>query len=109
MSADTGGANINTSVETIAQISKQGHIIYLLCAFPRNDKRKVVCGLIQEENAKIITTSGKSVTMVVIKPAVIMGGKGCTPDALLLAKKGGEESKNLKKDKRKNDRKEKYL
>jgi hypothetical protein len=107
------------TAKTIAKMSEQQHIIYLLCGIPRNDKWKVCLDLMMDKNATMTATPDEIVTKLVEKDAAINRENGLAPEALLIAKKGGrggkggKVGKSPKRDKRddkrdiKDDRKEK--
>jgi len=110
------------SAKTIAKMSEQEHIFYLLRGIPRNDEWKVFLELMMDTNATMTATPDEIVTKLVEKEAAIKRGKGLAPEALLFAKKGrgnggkaGKGGRSPKRDKRddkrdnKDDKKEKDL
>jgi len=104
------------SGKTIAKMSEQEHIFYLLRGIPRNDKWKVIRELMMDKNATMTATPDEIVTKLVEKEAAIKRDKGLAPEALLFTKKGGgnggkagKGGRSPKRDKRdnKDERKEK--
>jgi len=106
------------TAKTIAKMSEQENIFYLLCGIPKNDKWKVFLELMMDKNATMTTTPDEIVTKLIEKIAAIKREKGLAPEALLFAKKGdgnggkaGKGGKSPRRDKRDNkgdnDRKEK--
>ena len=87
---DTDAADTDASAKTIARISEQEHILYLLCRIPRNDEWKNFLELMMDKNATITTTPDEIVTKLVEKPAAIKSDNGLAPGTLLIAKKGGK-------------------
>jgi len=94
------------SAKTIAKMSEQEHIFYLLRGIPRNDEWKVFLELMMDKNATMTTTPDEIVTKLVEKEDAIKREHGLAPEALLFAKKsgrggrGGEVGKSPKRDKR---------
>jgi len=78
------------SAKTIAKISEQQHIFYLLCGIPTNDEWKVFLELMIDKNATMTATPYEIVTKLVEKKAAIKRENGLAPEALLFAKKGGK-------------------
>jgi len=116
---DTNAARMD-SAKTIAKMSEQEHIFYLLRGFQRNDEWKVFLELMMDKNATITATPDEIVIKLVEKEAAIKREKGLALEALLFAKKGGgnggkagKGGRSPKRDKRddkrdnKDDRKEK--
>jgi hypothetical protein len=104
------------TAKTIAKMSEQEHIFYLLRGIPRNDEWKVFLELMMDKNATMTATPDEIVTKLVEKEAAIKREKGLAPEALLFAKKGGgnggkagKGGRSAKRDKRdnKDERKEK--
>jgi len=107
------------TAKTIAKMSEQEHIFYLLHGIPRNDEWKVFLELMMDKNATMTATPDDIVTKLVEKVAAIKRENGLATEALLFAKKGGKGGKagkggrSPKRDKRddkrdnKDDRKEK--
>jgi len=87
MTTDT---DANANGMTIAKISEQQHIFYLLHGIPRNDKLKVSLERMIDKNATITATPDEIVTKLVKKEAVIRKVNALAPEALLFAKKGGK-------------------
>jgi len=118
---DAADTDTNANAKTIAKMSEQEHIFYLLRGIPRNDKWKVFLELMMDKNATMTATPYDIVTKLVEMEAAIKGENGLAPEALLFAKKGGKGGrgskvgKSPKRDKRddkrdnKDDRKEKDL
>ena len=105
---DTDG---DANAKTIAKMSEQEHIVYLLRGIPRNDEWKVFLELMMDKNATMTATPDEIVTKLVEKEAAIKREKGLAPEALLFAKKGGgnggkagKVSKSPKRDKKDNKR-----
>jgi hypothetical protein len=111
---DTDAADTD-SAKTIAEISEQVHIFYLLRGIPKNDEWKVFLELMMDKNATMTATPDEIVTKLVEKQVAMKRQNGLAPEALLFAKKGGKGgrggkvSKSPKQNKRasKDDRKEK--
>jgi len=115
------------SAKTIAKMSEQEHIFYLLCGIARNDQGKDLLELMMDKNTTMTTTPDGITTMVVEKEVAISRENGLVLEALLFAKKGGnggnggnggkagKDGRSPKRDKRhyerdhKDDRKEKDL
>jgi len=118
---NTDATDADASAKTIAKMSKQEHIFFLLCGIPRNDEWKVFLELMMDKNATITATPDEIITTLVEKEAAIKRENGLTPEALLFAKKdgkggngkAGKGGRSPKRDKRdnkrdnKDDRKEK--
>ena len=122
---DTDPADTDANAKTIAKMSEQEHIFYLLRGVPRNDEWKVFPEFIMDKNAIMTATPNEIVTKLVKKEAAITRENGLSPEALLCAMKAGKGGGNsgnaskvgrsLKSDKRDdkrdnrgdNDRKEK--
>jgi len=110
--AGTDAADTDTdSAKTIAKMSEQEHIFYLLRGIPRNDEWKVFLKLMMDKNATMTATPDEIVTKLVEKEAAIKREKGLAPEALHFAKKGGgnggkagKGSRSPKRDKRDNKR-----
>jgi hypothetical protein len=109
------------SGKTIAKMSEQEHIFYLLGGIPRNEEWNIFLELMMDKNATMTATPDEIVTKLVEKEAAIKGENGLAPEALLFAKKGdkggtgnnggkaGRGGRSLRRDKRDNqdERKEK--
>jgi len=78
------------SAKTIAKMSEQEHIFYLLRRVPRNDEWKVFLELMMDKNVTITALHDEIVTKLVEKEAAIKRQNGLAPEALLFAKKGGK-------------------
>jgi len=114
-------ATITDSAKTIAKISEQEYIVYLLCGIPRNDEWNVFLELMMDKNATMTSTPDEIITKLVEKEAAIKRENGLAPEARLFAQKGGKGGgnggkagkggKSPRRDKRdnkgENDRKEK--
>jgi len=117
----TDATDTDANAKTIAKMSEQEHIFYLLRGIPRNDEWQVFLELMMDKNATMTATPDEIVTKLVEKEAAIKRENGLAPEALLFAKKGGKGGrggkvgKSPKRDKRdddrdnKDDRKEKDL
>jgi hypothetical protein len=91
--AGTDAADTDTdSATSIAKMSEQEHIFYLLCGIPRNDKWKVFLELMMGKNATMTATANEIVTKLVEKEAAIKKQNGHALEALLFAKTGGKGS-----------------
>ena len=64
LATDTDATDRDTA-KTIAKMTEQDHIFYLLCRIPRNNKWKVFLELIMDKNATMTTTPNEIVTMFV--------------------------------------------
>jgi len=118
---DAADTDTDANAKTIAQMSEQEHILYLLRGIPRNDKWNVFLELIMDNNATMTATPDVIVPKLVEKEAAIQRENGFAPEALFFAKKGGKGSRGGKvgkipnRDKRdnmrdnKDDRKQKDL
>jgi hypothetical protein len=106
------------SAKTIAKMSMQERIIYLLRGIPRNDEWKVFLELMMDKSATKTAMPHEVVTKLVQTIAAIQRENGLAPEALLIAKKcgkgcsgskAGKGGRSPKRDKRENkdDRKEK--
>jgi len=93
---DTNAANTNANEKTIAKMSEQEHIVYLLRGIPRNDKWKVFLELMMDKNATMTATPDEIVTKLVHQETAIKRENGLAPDALLFAKKGGRGGRGSK-------------
>jgi len=108
LTTDTDATDTDASAKTIAKMSEQEHIFYLLCGIPRNDEWKVFLELMMDKNATMTATPDEIVTKLVEKEAAIKRQNGLAPEALLFAKKGGKGGKagkggrSPKRDKRDN-------
>jgi hypothetical protein len=78
------------SAKTIAKMSEQEHVFYLIRRIPRNDEWKVFLELMMDNNAMMTATPDEIVTKLVEKEAAINRENGLTPEALVFAKKGGK-------------------
>jgi hypothetical protein len=85
----TTDTDSNVNAKTIAKISEQEHIFYLLRGVPRNDEWKVFLELMMNKNATMTATPVEIVTKLVEKVAAITSENGLAPEALLSAKQGG--------------------
>jgi len=88
--AGTDAADTDANAKTIAKMSEQEHIFYLLRGIPRNDEWKVFLELMMDKNATMTATPDEIVTKLVEKEAAIKRENGLAPEALLFAKKGGK-------------------
>jgi hypothetical protein len=77
------------TAKTIAKMSKQEDIFYLLHGIRRNDEWKVFLEIMMEKNATMTATSDEIISKLVEKEAAIKREKWLVPEALLFAKKGG--------------------
>jgi len=59
------------TAKTIAKISEQEHIFYLLCGIPRNNEWKVFLELLMDQNARMTATPDEIVTKLVEQEAAI--------------------------------------
>jgi hypothetical protein len=115
----TNAADPEASAMTIAMMSEQELIIYLLHGIPKNDEWKVFLELMMGKYATMTTMPEEIVTKLAEKNAAIKRENGLTPEALLFAKKGGrggrggKVGKGARRDKRDNqgdiDKKDKNL
>jgi len=64
---DTDTADTDANAKTIANISEQEHIFYLLCGIPRNNECKVILELIMDKNAMMTATPDEVITKLVEK------------------------------------------
>jgi len=88
--SDTDAADTDTdSAKTIAKMTEQEHIFYLLHGIPRNDEWKVFLELMMDKNAMMTATPDEIVTKLIKKEAAIKRENWLAPEALLFAKKGG--------------------
>jgi hypothetical protein len=78
------------TAKTIAKISEQEHIFYVLLRIPRNDKWKVFLHLKMDKNTTMTTTPDEIVTKLVEKEAAIKRENRLAAEALLFEKKGGK-------------------
>ena len=85
---DTDATDMD-SAKTIAKMSEQEHIFYLLHGIPRNDEWKVFLELMMDKNTTMTATPNEIVTKLIEKEAAIKRENGLAPEALLFAKKGG--------------------
>jgi hypothetical protein len=79
------------SAMTIAKMSEQEHIFYLLSRIPRNDEWKVFLELMMDKNATMTAMPDEIVTKHIEKYAAIKRENELGPEALLFAKKGGKD------------------
>jgi len=86
----TTDTDADANAKTIAKMSEQEHISYLLRGIPSNDEWKVFPGLMMDKNATMTATPNEIVTKLVEKDAAIKRENGLAPQALLFAKKGGK-------------------
>jgi hypothetical protein len=82
------------SAKTIAKMSEQQHIFYLLHVIPRNDEWRVILELMMDQNATMTTRPDEIVTKLVEMEAVMKSINGLAPAALHFAKKGGRGGGN---------------
>jgi len=82
------------TAKTIAKMSEQEHIFYLLRGIPRNDEWKVFLELMMDKNATMTATPNEIITKLVEKEAAIKRENGLAPEALLFAKKSGKGGGN---------------
>jgi hypothetical protein len=73
------------SAKTIAKMSEQEPIIYLLRGIPRNDKWKVFAELMMDKNATMTATPDEIINKLVKTEAAIKTENGLAPEALLFA------------------------
>jgi len=108
--AGTDATNTDTdaNAKTIAKVSEQEDIFYLLCGIPRNDQWKVFLQLMVDKNTTMTATPDEIVPKHLEMEASIKRENGLAPKTLLFAKKGvkgsrgGKGSKSPKMDKRHN-------
>jgi len=89
----TGPSTTDTDTDTaktIAKMSKQEHIFYLLRGIPRNDEWKVFLELMMDKDTTMTARPNEIVTKLVEKEAAITRENGLAPETLLFAKKGGK-------------------
>jgi len=111
---DTDATDTDASAKTIAKMSEQKHIFYLLRGIARNDEWKVFLELTMEKNATMTAMPNEIVTKLIEKEAAIKSENRLAPEPPLFAKKGGKGGrggkvgKSPKRDKRdnKDDRKQ---
>jgi len=98
LTAGTDAADTDTdaNTKTIAKMSEQEQIFYLLRGIPRNDKRKVFVELMMDKNATMTAMPDEIVTKLVEKEAAIKRENGLAPEALLCAKQGGRGGRGSK-------------
>jgi len=84
------------TAKTIAKMSEQEHIVYLLCGIPRNDEWKVFLELMMDKNTMMTATPDEIVTKLVETVAAIKRENGLATEAPLFAKKGGKGGKTGK-------------
>jgi len=77
------------TAKTIAKMSDQEHIFYLLRGIPRNNEWKAFLEIMMDKNATMTATPDEIVTKLVEKEAAIKREIGLAPEALLFAMKGG--------------------
>jgi phosphosulfolactate phosphohydrolase-like enzyme len=118
---DTDPTDINAIAKTMDMMSTEEHIANLHRRIPRNEEWNIFLELMIHIHATLTPTPEELVTKLVEKKAAIKRDNWLTPDALLMAKKGGRCSRGSKvgnspkrekrEDKRDNkeDRKEKDL
>jgi len=110
---DSETADTDANAKSIAKMSQQEHIFYLLHGIPRNDERTVLLVLMTDKNVMMTTTPDEIVTKLVEKEAASRRETGFAPEALLVAKKsgrgsrGGNVGKSPKGDERDNTRENK--
>jgi hypothetical protein len=84
----TTDTDVDTA-KTIAKMSEQEHIIYLLRGIPTNDEWKVIRPLVMDTDATMTAMPERIVTKLVEEDSEIKREHGLAPDALLFVKKGG--------------------
>jgi len=108
---DTDAADMD-SAKTIARMSEQDHIFYLLLGIPRNNEWKGFMELVMDNNAMMTTMPDELVIKLVYKEAAMERDIALAPEALLFAKtggnvgngsKGGKGGKSPKRDERENE------
>jgi hypothetical protein len=91
LTAGTEVANTATdSAKTIAKMSEQEQIFYLLRGIPRNDEWNVFLQLMMDKNTMMTTTPDEIITKLAAKDAAIKRENGLTPEALVFGKKSGK-------------------
>jgi hypothetical protein len=90
---DTDATNRDSAM-TIAKMSEQEHIFYLLHGISKNDEWKLFLELIMDKNARMTAMPYGIVTKLIEKEAAINRENGLAPEALLFAKKGGKGGGN---------------
>jgi len=116
-SNDAADTDTDANAKTILKMSEQEHIFYLLRGIPRNDEWKVFLELMMDKNVTMTAMPEEIITKLVEMEAAIKRENGLTPEAQLIAKKGGKGGrggkvgKSPRRDKRdnKDDRKDKDL
>jgi hypothetical protein len=87
MTTNTDTATGPDSVKTIANMSEQEHIFYLLRRIPRNNEWKVILELMMDRNATMTATPNEIVTKLVEMEAAFKRENVLAPDALLFARR----------------------
>jgi len=88
LTTDTDATNTD-SAKTIAKMSHQEQIFYLLRGISKNDEWKVFLELMMDKNATMTATPDEIVTKLVEKQAAIERENGLASEALLFANKCG--------------------
>ena len=78
-------ANMDAA-KSMAKMSEQEYIFYLLRRITRNNEWKVFLELLMDKNATMTATPNEIVTKLVEKEAAIKRENGLAPDTLLFAK-----------------------
>jgi hypothetical protein len=106
LTTDTDAADPD-SAKTIAKMSEQEHICYLLCGMPRKNEWKVFLVLMMDKNATMPATLDEIVTKLIEKNTAITRENWLAPEAVLFtimdsksgkASKGGRSPKRDKRD-----------
>jgi hypothetical protein len=84
---DAADTDTDANAMTIARMSEQQHIFYLLPGVPRNEEWKVFLELMMDKNATMTATPDEIVTKLVEKDAAIKRENGLAPESLLLQRK----------------------
>jgi hypothetical protein len=92
----TTDTNGDANANTIAKMSEQDHIFYLLRWVPRNNLLKVFLELMRGKIATMTATSDEIVTQLVEMAFAIKRETGFAPEALLFAMKGGKGGRGSK-------------
>jgi hypothetical protein len=86
----TTDTNATDNAKTIAKMSEQEHILYLVRGILWNDECKVFLELMMDKKATMTATPNEIVTQLIEKEAAMKRENGLAPEALLFAKKGGK-------------------
>jgi hypothetical protein len=117
---ETDATDTDESTKSLAKMSEQEQIFYLLLGIPTHDKLKVFLELMMDTKATITPSPNEIVSNLIEKEAAIKRVNGLAPEALFFPKQGGgnggksskdgRSPKRVKRDsKGDNDRKEKDL